>query len=79
MRDALGTHMMSAALAPNTGDPNPAAPVQLFTLDPRIVFVEPNADHTRLLAGREVASPDKKAIRLILDWAASLKAGEPQR
>ena len=79
MRDASGSHMMSAALAPNAGDPNPGAPAPLFTLDPRIVVAEPNADHSRLLAGREVASPDKKAIRLILDWTASLKAGGARR
>jgi serine/threonine protein kinase len=74
MRDASGTHMMSVSVSSEAGNANPGVPVKVFTFDPRIVVAVPSADHTRLLAGREVASGEKKTIRLILDWSASLKA-----
>jgi len=79
MRDASGTHMMSVALTAEAGSPNPGTPVNLFTFDPRIVVAVPSADHTRLLAGREVAGGEQKTIRLILDWSAGLKAAGERR
>jgi serine/threonine-protein kinase len=79
MRDAGGTQMMSVALAPDAGAPNPGPPVHLFTIDPRIGFAQPNADHSRFLAGREVVGTERKSIRLILDWTGSLKDGSLPR
>jgi len=77
--DAAGTQMMAVALSSDAGAPNPGAPVRLFTFDPRIAFTQPSADHTRILAGQEVVGSERKAIRLILDWTASLKGRDSRR
>jgi hypothetical protein len=79
MRDASGVHMMSASLSPDGANPNPSAPVPLFTMDPRIVVAAPNADHTRILAGREVTGVAGSSIRVILDWTAGLATGGKKR